>query len=35
MHLGMDNKPLSRYDPNSYRNRLPLEDNKMPPNNTS
>ncbi len=31
----MDKKPLSRYDPNDYRNRLPIEDCKMPANNAS
>lgn len=31
----MDKKPLSRYDPNSYRNRLPVEECRMPANNVS
>lgn len=35
LHLGMNNKPLSRYDPNDYRNRLPTDDCKMPANNAS
>ncbi len=31
----MDKKPLARYDPNSYRNRLPVEECRMPANNVS
>ena len=35
MHVGMKNKPLLPYNPNSYRNRLPALDAKKPPKNVS
>jgi len=35
MHLGMEKKPLSIYDPHGYRNRLPVEECKMAANNAS
>jgi hypothetical protein len=35
MHAGMGKKPLVVYEPNSYRNRLPLEDCKAPYSNKS
>ena len=35
LHLGMNKKPLSRYDPNAYRSMLPIEDCKMAANNAS
>ena len=31
----MEKKPLTRYDPESFRNRLPVEECKMPANNAS
>lgn len=31
----MSKKPLEAYDPNSYRNRLPIADPKMPATNSS
>ncbi len=31
----MSKKPLCRYDPSAYRNRLPTEDCRMPANNAS
>jgi hypothetical protein len=35
MHVGMVNKPLVTYDPNSYRNRLPIGGVIMPHKNKS
>lgn len=35
MHAGMTNKPLGKYDPNSYRNRLATGDVIMPHKNNS
>lgn len=35
MHAGMKSKPLVPYNPNSYRNRLPIPDAKKPPTNAS
>jgi len=35
MHTGMDKKPLCPYDPLSYRNRLPVQDARKPPKNSS
>ena len=35
MHAGMEKKPLVRYDPNSYRNRLPQPSVVMPYKNSS
>lgn len=35
MHVAMDKKPLIRYDPNSYRNRLPTADFFTPHRNIS
>ena len=26
LHLGLENKPIEAYNPNSYRNRLPIQD---------
>ena len=31
----MEKKPLTRYEPDSFRNRLPVEECKMPANNSS
>jgi hypothetical protein len=35
MHCGMDNKPLVPYDPNSYRNLLPIDNGFRSMNNKS
>jgi len=35
MHVSMEKKPLCRYDPHSYRNRLPIEECRIPANNAS
>lgn len=35
MHIGMDTKPLSAYNPESYRNRLPVTDANIPSRNGS
>lgn len=35
MHAGMGKKPLVVYEPNSYRNRLPIEETKAPYSNKS
>ncbi len=35
LHCGYSNKPLEKYDPNSYRSRMPLPDVKMPSKNAS
>jgi hypothetical protein len=35
MHAGMGNKPLVNYDPESYRNRLPIHGIVMAPKNKS
>lgn len=35
MHAGMGKKPLTNYDPLSYRNRLPISDFYMPHKNAS
>ena len=35
MHLGMNNKPLIRYEPNCKRNLLSVDDCKLPANNAS
>ena len=35
MHVGMAKKPLVPYTPNSYRNRLPVSDARIPLTNAS
>lgn len=35
LHCGYANKPLEKYDANSYRSRMPLPDVKMPSKNAS
>ena len=35
LHCGANTKPLEKYNPTSYRNRLPLPDAKMPSKNSS
>jgi hypothetical protein len=35
MHVGMQKKPLERYNPFSYRNRLPVISLKIPVKNAS
>lgn len=35
LHSGMAQKPLSLYDPLSYRNRLPIIDTRAPSTNGS
>ena len=35
LHSGMTRKPLERYNPNSYRNRLPVPTVVMPYKNSS